>query len=249
MMLVFATSPPLGGEGRTSPPAPLQKGEGSVLIDGTPAIWSANVRDFDWIGFPFPGNYRFDSLWFQEGVHYSGGGWFETVFVQVRLDCTWVNANNIVFNPPYAGNSVPNYSSYGISFTPMVGNAIRIAGRPGGDSAFISMAELRVFGESDDPLPIELSYFSGRVTAQGTVELLWGTLSETNNYGFEVERDGMVLSFIAGYGTTSEPHDYIFIDRNPQRRFHSYRLKQIDLDGSVWWSHVVRVTLRPVAYR
>jgi hypothetical protein len=90
-------------------------------------------------------------------------------------------------------------------------------------------------------LPIQLSYFNGTVTAQGTVELRWGTLSETNNYGFEVEKSPNVPSsyqtipnsFVPGHGTTIEPHHYSFTDITATSGTWWYRLKQIDLDGAI----------------
>lgn len=39
----------------------------------------------------------------------------------------------------------------------------------------------------DDPLPVELNTFSARAKDLN-VELNWSTTTETNNYGFEVER-------------------------------------------------------------
>jgi hypothetical protein len=56
-------------------------------------------------------------------------------------------------------------------------------------------------------------------------------------------------SFVAGNGTTNEPHDYAYIDASiPQTGLYYYRLRQVDLDGS---SHLtdavsVRVTVTGV---
>jgi hypothetical protein len=74
--------------------------------------------------------------------------------------------------------------------------------------------------------------------------LEWTTLSEVNNYGFETQRkaDGgktfetVPNSFVAGHGTTLIEYKYSFIDTAVPSGIWYYRLKQIDLDGSVHYS-------------
>ncbi len=104
----------------------------------------------------------------------------------------------------------------------------------------------------DMPLPITLSSFTGTpLTDAVGVSLTWRTLSEINNYGFTVERratgtgefTALNDAFLAGAGTTSEPRTYAFIDRTiPAPGSYEYRLKQQDLNGTVWYSPVVSVT-------
>jgi hypothetical protein len=48
-------------------------------------------------------------------------------------------------------------------------------------------------------------------------------------------------SFIPGNGTTIIPHSYAFTDSNATQGRWYYRLKQIDLDGSVHFTHAVSV--------
>ncbi len=100
-------------------------------------------------------------------------------------------------------------------------------------------------------LPIQISYFNGSVTAQGTVDLLWGTLSETNNYGFEVEKSAISPasylavpnSFVPGHGTTLVPQHYTYTDVTATPGEWWYRLKQIDLDGTVHHTDGVQVSV------
>jgi hypothetical protein len=69
-----------------------------------------------------------------------------------------------------------------------------------------------------------------------------------NNYGFEVQvslRDSVHFvtlpnSFVPGHGTTNEPHTYRFVVNNPPVAGY-YRLRQIDLDGTVWHSEGIFV--------
>jgi hypothetical protein len=79
----------------------------------------------------------------------------------------------------------------------------------------------------------------------------WITLSEINNYGFEVQRKRsgeaqfitIPNSFTPGHGTTNEPHHYSFVDSTTTPGNWGYRLKQIDLDGAVSYGPEVMVEL------
>jgi hypothetical protein len=89
-----------------------------------------------------------------------------------------------------------------------------------------------------DPLPIQLSSFKAATLANNGVTLNWTTASETNNYGFYVQRNGVDLSFIAGHGTTLDQHSYSFTD-NPGPGQYKYGLKQVDLDGTATLSETI----------
>jgi hypothetical protein len=90
------------------------------------------------------------------------------------------------------------------------------------------------------PLPVELTSFV--VIAKGTsAELTWKTATEKNCYGFQVQRQkeggqgyaDVANGFVAGHGTTNVPQSYSFTDQNAAGGPWSYRLKQVDLDGTV----------------
>lgn len=49
-------------------------------------------------------------------------------------------------------------------------------------------------------------------------------------------------SFVAGHGTTNEPHDYTFTDNNAPRGSLQYRLKQVDLDGTKHFTEPINVS-------
>ena len=88
----------------------------------------------------------------------------------------------------------------------------------------------------DEFIPVELASFTA-LAAGNTVELSWVTATELNNLGFEVERktesaNWTDVGFVNGYGTTTENQIYSFVDRNLSPGAYSYRLKQIDFDGS-----------------
>ncbi len=104
----------------------------------------------------------------------------------------------------------------------------------------------------DSPLPIQLASFSGRFINATDVRLDWRTLSEINNYGFEVQKSTGQIgefhtiegSFIPGHGTTNEPHSYSYTDVRVRTRLPNYRLKQMDLDGSINYSDPISVQLQ-----
>jgi hypothetical protein len=101
-------------------------------------------------------------------------------------------------------------------------------------------------------VPVELTSFSASVS-NNSVTLNWITATELNNSGFQIERsvisneernlDWEQIGFINGNGTTSESHSYSFIDKILSSGKYSYRLKQIDFDGTFSYSNEVEVDL------
>jgi hypothetical protein len=87
------------------------------------------------------------------------------------------------------------------------------------------------------PLPIQLASSAANVVRGNDVEVGWKTVSETNNYGFEVYRkrgeagEWTKVGFVEGHGTTLAPQSYSYIDRSLSFGQYFYRIKQIDLDG------------------
>lgn len=108
-------------------------------------------------------------------------------------------------------------------------------------------------------LPIELQTFTAQAQPDGFVRLVWTTLTEVNNYGFEVQRrlagsptfKTIPNSFIPGQGTTLEQHTYTYIDSTAETGTLYYRLLQLNLDGSyVFGSEItVHVTITPTGIR
>lgn len=117
-------------------------------------------------------------------------------------------------------------------------------------------------------LPVELSSFSASINGR-SVELIWKTATEVNNYGFEIERKSiphpeylsavsiagagsantakneqwMKIRFVEGYGTTNSPQKYFYSDKNLSVGKHLYRLKQIDRDGRFEYSQEVEAEI------
>ena len=105
---------------------------------------------------------------------------------------------------------------------------------------------------ASDIVPVELTSFTATVQ-RNSVSLNWQTATETNNSGFELQRsemsnvksqtDWQVIGFVPGFGTTTEPKSYSFIDENLSVGNYQYRLKQIDFDGSFEYSNTVEVEI------
>jgi len=102
-------------------------------------------------------------------------------------------------------------------------------------------------------VPVELTSFTA-VSAEDGVELNWLTATETNNHGFEIERMSTgstfeKVGFVAGFGTTTEPKSYVFIDSELEAGNYTYRLKQIDFNGTFYYSDEINVVVDlPLAY-
>ncbi|MDZ7724949.1 MAG: T9SS type A sorting domain-containing protein [candidate division KSB1 bacterium] len=93
-------------------------------------------------------------------------------------------------------------------------------------------------------IPVELAAFSVTQSVDGVL-LTWQTATETNNYGFQIQRAGasqadwQVIGFVPGAGTSSAAKEYSFLDTVPASdRSYYYRLKQVDTDGSFEYSPV-----------
>ncbi len=102
---------------------------------------------------------------------------------------------------------------------------------------------------SGNTTPVELASFTATVTNARQVLLKWTTASETNNLGFSVERKFAEIDkwaevgFVKGAGTTAEEQRYTFIDAPDRTGQWSYRLKQVDADGSFEYSDPINVTI------
>ncbi|MBK7630137.1 MAG: T9SS type A sorting domain-containing protein [Ignavibacteriales bacterium] len=92
--------------------------------------------------------------------------------------------------------------------------------------------------------PVELTSFAA-TTDNKNVNLNWSTATELNNSGFQVERSSgseyQVVGFVAGHGTTTEVQNYSYSDKNVDAGTYTYRLKQVDFDGTFEYSNAIEV--------
>lgn len=109
------------------------------------------------------------------------------------------------------------------------------------------------YSASSSPLPVEVTSFTA-TPANGRIELIWATATESNNYGFDVERraiknqstaieDWAKIGFVQGHGSTNAPQSYSFTDASARFGKYSYRLKQIDRNGRFEYHQAVEATV------
>ncbi|MCE9540765.1 MAG: T9SS type A sorting domain-containing protein [Bacteroidetes bacterium] len=93
---------------------------------------------------------------------------------------------------------------------------------------------------NDDITPVELSSFVSS-TIKNNVTLRWTTETETNNAGFDIERKSVLqnqqdnwvkIGNVTGCGNSNEQKNYSYYDNGLQTGKYSYRLKQIDYNGT-----------------
>lgn len=138
-----------------------------------------------------------------------------------------------------------------LDFIPEGTYTITVTGRgPNGTPVHRRTVQLEV----EDIIPVELVSFNA-IADVNNVILNWTTATEVNNQGFEVERSASnennwrTIGFSDGKGTTTEIQHYSFIDKNLDAASYSYRLKQVDFDGTFAYSPVVEVEVSvPLEY-
>ncbi len=96
-------------------------------------------------------------------------------------------------------------------------------------------------------VPVELVSFNASVNGND-VTLNWTAATQLNNKGFEIERKSgndqfYSVSFIKGDGTTTEQKSYSYTDKELKVGDYTYRLKQIDFDGTVHYSNGINVSV------
>ncbi len=107
---------------------------------------------------------------------------------------------------------------------------------------------------NENEVPVELISFTASVSKMD-VTLNWTTATETNNYGFEIERSQMSkvksqnwekIGFVPGSGNSSSEKAYSFVDEQiGEFGKYKYRLKQIDLDGTFEYFNEIEVDIIP----
>lgn len=92
------------------------------------------------------------------------------------------------------------------------------------------------------PLPVKLLSFDVSPNSVGKAKLIWETATEKNCDYFEIQKstDAYLFDSIGitgGSGTSSVQHRYVFTDYSATENSECYyRLKQVDFDGSYYFS-------------
>lgn len=136
--------------------------------------------------------------------------------------------------PQRVSESPPVYSPYySPTILPMHYSSSDVAALWVGDDG----GTLKLFWDQLSAIiPVELTSFTASINGNEVV-LKWVTATETNNYGFEVERSQIEgswqnIGFVAGSGTSTEIRTYSFVDPELTPGIYYYRIRQIDINGS-----------------
>ena len=141
------------------------------------------------------------------------------------------------------GAAQPNALGGGLFFTTgFIPFTFSVGGVLTGDPSILFLYDVT------NPVPVELTFFLAVKDDKG-VKLNWQTASETNNKGFEIERNSGTgfgtIGFLPGAGTTTEINDYNFSDPQLSAGSYTYRLKQLDYNGSFSYSNLVEILIQP----
>jgi len=168
-------------------------------------------------------------------------GYRDTAEVYDPITDTWTSETPMLVARAYLRAGVINGVLYAVG---------------GFNSSGTALATVEAFTPSP-ALPITLASFTAEFDPNGRRVLLeWMTVTEVNNYGFFVERRAeseanfttVPNSFIPGHGTTIEPQYYSFVDTTlTQPSVYYYRLRQVDLDGSIHYTQSVSVNVTILA--
>jgi hypothetical protein len=185
---------------------------------------------------------RYNANWV---ISYSGLAAASNIYVQImEAGMPGINDKNDL------NITLASGAANGLRATPGTEGSSYILGR----HSTMTLSDLNqtyyIASKSGSPLPVELTSYTAEI-AEKSVELKWKTATETNNYGFEIQRSDVSpqqsgniwskIGFVEGNGTTNAPKSYSFIDKSANGKT-SYRLKQIDRDGKFEYSQTVEVT-------
>jgi len=193
--------------------------------NGHKAYWSRTTAPpaEDWYQLNFSQPVEFESLTFWEGdviwqainTYYRDdtpqGGFFEDLTVEMVRDGKMVTPHNLSMSPVL--DRFEMYQQITFTFSPTVGDAIRIIGTPGGTRGYTTIMELEVAGSLDTNC-----YVTGSDVTQGQVQR--SRISEvavTFSEDVQVGTDDIQL-IGTSYGTFLAPDQIRLVYDNPAQR-------------------------------
>ncbi len=179
-----------------------------------------------------------------------------TLAVRTQNSASSINVSNLTIdgmpiNGTYGRNNNDGESFWYISL-PSLSNGFVVTGTVTLAGNFANSAEGQriafTFGNSATaaaPLPVVWGGFAGKRVNNATVALQWRTMQEQNASHYNVQRseDGVrfrTIAIVAAQGTTSSVTDYTYNDKNATAATVYYRLEQVDIDGSINYSSIIK---------
>ncbi|MFN9710269.1 MAG: T9SS type A sorting domain-containing protein, partial [Bacteroidota bacterium] len=100
----------------------------------------------------------------------------------------------------------------------------------------------------DGILPVNLGTLKAIQSRPYTIDLTWSTFSEYNSKEFMVERssnqvDWTSIGRVDAKGNSQSELTYRFTDKSPVQGMNYYRLRQVDINGAVAYSEIVRMNI------
>jgi len=214
---------------------------------------------------PGAGNYAYQEMTFAV----AGSAPFKVTYPNTNVSIPALSPVTVTWDVSNTNTSPVNCQNVNIKVTTDGGNTFtNVAGPvPNNGAAIVNLPNIqtttaRIYVEAADnifydvsdanfsitqPVPVELAAFTA-ISENGSVVLDWTTATETNNKGFEIERKSangefVNVGFVSGNGTTTKITNYSFSDKPFAAGNYTYRLKQIDFDGTFSFSNEVNVDI------
>ena len=206
---------------------------------------------------------------FSSGIRYVFLNWSDQnpISHTVSLDSTNLNLRinmktqyylTIDYQPDYAGYSVPDApglwtdKSDSITLTAYAHDHFHFMGWTGDIDLNVNPVTIkvekpmRVTANFGSIFPVELSCWEAQWKTENSVRLHWQTKSETDNFGFYIERrikssKFKSIGFVKGHGTSGEVNNYYFEDKKLVQGKYFYQLKEVEVNGNIRYSNELMV--------
>ncbi len=233
-----------------------------LFTNGGGGIYRSSDYGLSWNFITISGLYSAHKIKFAGDRFYVGSSQVNVLFESMDNGLTWSSVQTPLFNADvltlygydnykFVGlsnnNGVLISTNYGINWqvsNPFTANKI-LSFEKHNLTLYAGTDGAGIYRLNDIELPVELVSFDAEIS-ENDVLLTWSTISEKNNQGFEIYRkdsknDFVLLGFVNGNGTSTEKNYYVFRDKNILNANYTYRLKQIDYNGTSTYSNEINI--------